>query len=373
MMVFAMRLAFLPLLLVFASCAMLPSSEKEKASLTPVSFADLDGWSDDRPAEALEAFKRSCPSLRFKAGWKDVCAIARAMPVNDAIARAYFEAHFVPYAVSGSDGDTGLFTGYYVPELHGARHRGGKFKTPLYARPDDLISADLGVFKSDLKGQKIVGKVNKGQFIPYDERAEIAKGSLAPRAKPIVWVDNPVDAFFLEIQGSGIVRLKNNKYFLVGYDGANGRAYKAIGRELANRGELQRPVTMPAIREKLAQDKSYAQEIMNWNPAYVFFRRLPGNDVIGAQGVGLTPKRSLAVDPHHVPLGAPVWLDTTDGKGESLKRLMIAQDTGGAIKGAVRGDFFWGAGEEAAQQAGSMQNEGRAYVLLPKGVTPDDK
>ncbi|MFA5041769.1 MAG: MltA domain-containing protein, partial [Bdellovibrionales bacterium] len=149
--------------------------------------------------------------------------------------------------------------------------------------------------------------------------------------------------------------------------------YKAIGRELANRGELQRPVTMPAIREKLAQDKSYAQEIMNWNPAYVFFRRLPGNDVIGAQGVGLTPKRSLAVDPHHVPLGAPVWLDTTDGKGESLKRLMIAQDTGGAIKGAVRGDFFWGAGEEAAQQAGSMQNEGRAYVLLPKGVTPDDK
>jgi len=351
---------------------MFSGQEKDHATLTPVSFSDLEGWEKDAPAEALGAFKRSCPSMRFKPAWKDVCAKAQVTPIADEAARAYFAENFTPYALSGREGDVGLFTGYYVPELHGSLRRGGKYKTPLYARPDDLISADLGAFKSDLKGQKIIGKVKRGKFIPYDERAAIARGSLAPRGKPIVWIDNPVDAFFLEIQGSGIVRLKNKKYLLLGYDGANGRAYNAIGRVLAERGEVQRPVTMPAIRARLADDPSFAREIMNTNPSYVFFRRLPRNDIMGAQGVPLTPKRSLAVDPSFVPLGAPVWLNTTDGKGQNLQRLMIAQDTGGAIKGVVRGDFFWGAGFEAAEQAGAMQSIGRAFILLPKDMKPDD-
>ncbi len=369
-----MRLIFLPFLLVCASCAYLPQEEKASASFAPVSFSEMENWQADNAAEALAAFQKSCPSLRFKEGWKDVCVIARAIPQTDDVARKFFEAHFTPYAVSDGSGATGLFTGYYVPELRGALRKGGKYRTPLYARPDDLITANLGDFKPELKGLKIVGKVKKDKFIPYDERAKIAKGSLAPRAKPIVWIDNPVDGFFLEVQGSGIVRLPNKKYVLLGYDGANGRPYKAIGRELADRGALQRPVTMPAIRGKLAsEDRAHAQEIMNWNPSYVFFRRLPGNDVLGAQGIALTPRRSLAVDPKVVPLGAPVWLDTADGKGQAIQRLMIAQDTGGAIKGAVRGDFFWGSGAEAAEQAGSMQSQGRAYVLMPKGMKPDDK
>ncbi len=368
-----MRFFLLPFLFVLASCAMLPAQEKDRATLNPVSFSDLEGWEKDAPADALGAFKNSCISLRVKPAWQGVCAQAQLTEQTDEAARVFFEENFVPYALSGRDGEEGLFTGYYVPELHGSLRRGGKYKTPLYARPDDLISADLGAFKADLKGQKIVGKVKKGKFIPYDERAAIAKGSLAPRGKPIVWVDSPVDAFFLEIQGSGIVRLKNKKYLLLGYDGANGRAYNAIGRALAERGEIPRPVTMPAIRQHLADEgSSDAQKTMNLNPSYIFFRRLPGNDVLGAQGVALTPKRSLAVDPSFVPLGAPVWLSTMDGKGQSLQRLMIAQDTGGAIKGVVRGDFFWGAGTEAAEQAGSMQSRGRAVILLPKDMKIDD-
>jgi len=368
-----MRLFVLPFLFILASCAILSEQEKDHASLTPVSFSDLEGWGNDASAEALGAFKHSCISLQTKQAWQNVCAQAQLTPPIDETVRVFFEENFSPYALSGRDGEEGLFTGYYVPELHGSLRRGGEYKTPLYARPDDLISADLGVFKTDLKGQKIVGKVKKGKFIPYDERAAIAKGSLAPRGKPIVWVDSPVDAFFLEIQGSGIVRLKNKKYLLLGYDAANGRPYKAIGRTLAERGEIDRPVTMPAIREHLAEEgTSDAQNTMNLNPSYIFFRRLPGNDVLGAQGVALTPRRSLAVDPSFIPLGAPVWLDTTDGKGQPLQRLMIAQDTGGAIKGVVRGDFFWGAGIEAAEQAGSMQSRGRAVILLPKDMKIDD-
>jgi membrane-bound lytic murein transglycosylase A len=158
----------------------------------------------------------------------------------------------------------------------------------------------------------------------------------------------------------------------VGYDGANGRAYVAIGRVMAERGDIPRPVTMPAIRAWLTAHPQQAQQIMNENPSYVFFRRLPDTNVVGAEGVALTPQRSMAVDPAFVPLGLPIWLDTTDGQGAPIQRLMIAQDTGGAIKGPVRGDFFWGAGATAAAQAGAMQSRGHYYLLLPKAVSPHD-
>lgn len=379
-----MRFVFLPLLLlVLTSCALFPSKPApEHLSLAPASFDDLDGWKNDAPAAALAAFQNSCLSLAVKppassmgvagkaAIWQSLCAAAQHTAVNDETARAFFEEWFRPYAASGNDGDEGLFTGYYVPELRGSLTQTGAFQTPLYARPADIISADLGMFKADLKGQHIVGKVEGDKFIPYDDRAAIAQGSLANRAQPLVWIDDPVGAFFLEIQGSGHIRLTDGSLMPVGYDGANGRAYTAIGRVLADRGDLPRPVTMPAIRAWLAAHPAQAQQVMNINPSYVFFRRLPDANVVGAEGVPLTPGRSLAVDSNFIPLGVPVWLDTTDGQGAPLKRLTIAQDTGGAIKGPVRGDFFWGAGFEAATQAGSMQSRGRYYVLLPKTVTP---
>lgn len=297
--------------------------------------------------------------------------MARITPSNSA--RAFFEAQFIPYAVKGSSGDQGLFTGYYLPELTGSLTRESVSQTPLYKRPADLVSADLGLFKPELKGQKIAGKVINNKFIPYDDRAVIAKNGLFARAEPLAWIDEPTDAFFLEIQGSGRVKLRDGTFLYVGYDGANGRPYAAIGRLLADKGEIERPVTMPAIRDKLAREPWRAQEIMNWNSSYVFFRALPNQSVLGAQGVALTPARSLAVDTRFLPLGAPVWIDTQDSKGVALRRLMVAQDTGGAIKGAVRGDFFWGAGQEAADQAGSMQSRGCYYVLLPKAVSPNGK
>lgn len=350
---------------------MISGQEKERATLTPTSFSDLDGWQVDKLLEALAAFKLSCAKLEAKPDWKNVCEAAQKTPPTDTAARVFFEEEFIPYIVEGNNGKYGLFTGYYIPELRGSLRRGGVYQTPLYARPHDLVTADLGAFKTDLKGQKIAGKVQKGKLVPYDDRAAIAKGALKFRAKPVVWVDDPADAFFLEVQGSGRVRLTNGNFLTLGYDGANGRTYASIGRALADRCEIPIPVTMEDIRERL--DAPDAQAIMNLNPSYVFFRRLPNENVLGAIGVALTPKRSLAVDPDFLNLGAPVWLDTTDGKGDVLQRLMIAQDTGGAIKGVVRGDFFWGAGDEAEAQAGSMQSRGRYYVLLPKTMKPNDE
>jgi len=373
----------LALLFVLASCVT-PPLAPEHLTLTPVGFTDLPGWQHDQPAAALAAFQHSCATLTKQSGntsmgiagktvnWQWACAAAAKISANDNAARAYFEEWFRPYAASGNDGDYGLFTGYYVPELQGSLQRGGMFQTPLYARPADKIDVDLGAFKTELKGQHITGKVAGQKLVPYDDRAAIAKGSLADRAQPLVWLSDPVDAFFLEIQGSGRIHLTDDSIFSVGYDSANGRAYIAIGRVLADRNDIPRPVTMPAIKTWLATHPQQAQEIMNLNPSYIFFRRLPGEDIIGAEGVALTSERSLAVDTSFVPLGVPVWLDATDGQGVPLQRLMIAQDTGGAIKGAVRGDFFWGAGDRAAMQAGLMQSRGRYYLLLPKTVSPND-
>jgi len=372
-------------ILALAACAIQPQKPAvEHLNLTRVSFADLAGWEKDASVDALMAFKKSCPILTHKpadaslgivgknANWHGIClAAAQTAQTNDE-ARAFFEENFFPYVVANKDETEGLFTGYYVPELRGSLQRGSTFQTPLYARPTDMVAVDLGVFKNDLKGQHIVGKVADNNLIPYDDRATIVENSLANRAQPIVWIDDPVGAFFLEVQGSGHIRLTDGSVFSVGYDGTNGRAYVAIGRVLADRGELPRPVTMPSIRAWLAANPDRAQDVMNVNPSYVFFRRLSSDEVIGAEGVGLSPQRSVAVDPAFIPLGLPLWLDTIDGQGASFQHLMIAQDTGGAIKGPVRGDVFWGAGFDAERQAGAMQSRGRYYVLLPKMMAVND-
>lgn len=374
--------ALLPMALtviLLASCA----TEAEKPpvtdaakKLTPVSFSALASWSGDDQLPALKAFRKSCPALT--AGqtpravlWRPACNEATKTADQPLAARAFFETWFTPHAVSAGVNADGLFTGYYVPELRGARHRGGAYQTPLYAKPDDLSRIDLGLFRDDLKGKHIVGKVQGRSFVPYDERAAVARGALEHRARPLVWIDDPVGAFFLEIQGSGVVKLAEGGQMTVGYDAANGRPYVPLGRVLADDGEIQKPVTMQKIRAWLDHHPARAQQAMNANPSYVFFRELPDHNVLGAQGIALTSGRSLAVDPSVVPLGAPVWLDTTDAAGAPLRRLMVAQDTGGAIKGIVRGDVFWGAGPMAEAQAGAMQSRGRYYILLPKGAVDD--
>ncbi|MFN3459409.1 MAG: murein transglycosylase A [Oceanibaculum sp.] len=377
-------------LLALAACApVVPEAPPEKLTLKPVGFADLPGWQTDSLAEAMPALLRSCDRLKPQppdrnfgpeahfgtiADWLPLCDMARSVPAGDTGAvRAFFESSFRPYRAANNDAADGLFTGYYEAELRGALQRSDHYPVPLHRRPDDLVMVDLGQFREELKGQRIAGRVVGGNLRPYEDRKAIVEGALDPRKLEIVWVDDPVDAFFLQIQGSGRVTLEDGRVMRLGYAGQNGHPYVAIGRELIARGALTREnVSMQSIRAWLAANPGEAAALMNANPSYVFFRELPGEGPVGAQGAALTPLRSLAVDRRFVPLGTPVWLDTEhpDPAGARLRRLVVAQDVGGAIRGPVRGDLFWGHGDVAADMAGRMKSSGRYYLLLPKSLTP---
>ena len=358
----------------------------EKLVLRAVDFAALPGWRDDSHHGAAVALRRSCAALGklpderpigpdglagAAADWRDICAAAQAV-TSDA-ARDFFETWFRPFSVANNDDDEGLFTGYYEASLDGAREPGNGYATPLLARPDDLVMVGLGAFRDDLKGRRVAGRVVDGRLRPYPSRAEIEAGALAGRGLELVWVDDPVDAFFLHIQGSGRVALADGGELRLGYAGQNGHPYTAIGRDLIAAGALTREtVSMQSIRAWLAANPSRAQDMMDRNASYIFFRELSGDGPVGAQGVALTPGRSLAVDRKFMPLSVPVWLDTVapaaDGGERVLRRLLIAQDTGGAIRGPVRGDVFWGHGDAAAETAGRMKSRGRYFVLLPRAV-----
>lgn len=349
-------------------------------------YAALPGWQGDDPAAALAPLQKSCnailnadagksfgplPYAGKYADWQDIC---RRLPEGGGDARQFFADNFTPYEIWNDKDRNGLFTGYYEPILHGSLKKKKPYLIPLYARPADLITVNLGDFKPDLKGETVMGRVQGERLVPYYTRAEIEKGRLK-KSKKIVWVDDAVDAFFLHIQGSGQVVLPHNKVMQVGYAAANGRTYTAIGKELIRRGALDKKnVSMQSIRQWLEAHPKDAPGVLDVNESYVFFRKLDTKSPLGAQGVELTPGRSLAVDRKLIPYGAPVWLDAeTPEKDARLQRLMVAQDTGGAITGAVRGDFFWGAGTEAAEKAGLMKSAGQSYLLLPKTVEVPSK
>lgn len=368
-------------------------SPVQRLGLTRTSFSKLPGWPGDHHGEALKPLLRSCDSFRKqpsgriigngKAAFKiarmlKVCAAARAVPVaNAALARAFFESRFTPYIATADGRAEGLFTGYYEIELKGSWLRRGPYVTPIYERPPELVEADLGAFSADLTGRKLTGKVVAGRFQPFDDRRRIEAGALKGRALELLWVDDPIDAFFLHVQGSGRVRMDDGSLVRIGFAGRNGRAYKSIGRALVDMGEMTVDrVTMQSIRAWMAANPDRARGLMASNPSFIFFRVIGGAlkslaadlGPIGAQGVALTAGRSIAVDRRHLPLGLPMWLDTTDpvDPTQRLRRLVIAQDTGSAIKGPVRGDLFWGFGDNAALRAGLMKQSGRYFVLLPK-------
>lgn len=381
---------------LLAACGQRPPETPPEPTLrlTPVAFSDLPGWTEDDPSEALAAFRRSCAVLAKQgpdkamgnagtvADWRAPCAAAAQVNPGPGAARAFFEAAFQPFRASNGDKPEGLFTGYYEPLLEGARAPDARFRYPLHKRPPDLVSVDLGAFDPELKGRRIAGRVDEGRLVPYADRAAIDQGALKGRGLELLWVDDAVDKFFLQIQGSGQVRLNGPGHggdlVRVGYADQNGRPYRAIGRDLIEMGEVPKEkMSMQAIRAWLEANPGRAGPLMDRNPSYVFFRELPElareAGPLGAQNVPLTPGRSLAVDRKFHALGTPVWLDATapypDGD-KPLRRLVIAQDTGGAIRGPVRGDVFWGAGEEAEHVAGHMQSQGTMYLLLPKGLTP---
>jgi membrane-bound lytic murein transglycosylase A len=373
----------LALLAALAGCGPSPPPP-DRLVLRPASFADLAGWSGDAAGAALAAFKKSCArranfaddapvgpnGLAGKvADWRPPCsAAAGADEHDDAAARAFFEAWFQPYRCANNRTTEGLFTGYYEPELKGARERGPGFETPLMKRPPDLVAVELGDFRADWRGERIAGRVVAGRLKPYETRAQIAAGALDRLNLALLWVDDPVAAFFLQVQGSGRIDLPDGSQVRVGYDGQNGWPYVAIGRVMIERGLIDREsATMQGIRAWLAAHPAETKDILDANPSYVFFREVAGDGPVGSEGVVLTPGRSLAVDPKFLPLGAPLWLDAAEDDGIT-RHLLIAQDTGGAIRGPVRGDLFWGHGADAERRAGTMRARGSYFLLLPKSV-----
>ncbi len=373
-------------LLALAACAT-PERATDKPStpdlvLSATSFAALPGWNDDAGFDAA-ALKRSCPQLMKNgtakpvqtsgADWALFCNQVNAS-ITPAALRDLIASMLKPYRLNPPD--SGLFTGYYEPLLRASRTRDATYNVPIYKRPASLVEVDLGAFRDSLKGQKITGRLADGKhgktLLPFYDRAAIADGKL-DSANVLLWAADPVDVFFLEVQGSGRAQLPDGTTIRLGFDAQNGYGYTAIGKVLKDHGEIAPPVSMEKIRAWLAAHPEQRQDILNTNQSYVFFRELTGSKddgPIGAANLPLTPQRSLAVDKALYSYNQPLWLETTTGDGVPLQRLMVAQDTGGAITGVVRGDVFWGFGDEAARQAGQMQQPGALYLLLPKSVTP---
>jgi membrane-bound lytic murein transglycosylase A len=353
--------------------APVPTVEYER---TP--WSRLPGWDSDPVQEAWPAFLKSCRALRFRAEWTQACTAAQSVDGQSSGAvRAFFNQYFEPYAVVKQTGtlreESGLITGYYEPLLKGSRTSSPRFRAPLYSPPVDLLTVDLSSLYPELKGKRLRGRVVGNRVVPYFTRAEL-EASPSLRGREIVWVDDAVDAFLLQVQGSGRVELTSGETIRLQYADQNGYPYQSIGRYLVEQGELTvETATMPAIRQWLLSNPARLQEVLNANPSFVFFNEEKLDDPTqgpkGAQGVPLTSGRSIAVDPASVPLGAPVFLDTTyPATDQPLQRLVIAQDTGGAIRGAVRADFFWGFGHAAGEQAGRMRQTLRMWILWPKGA-----
>ncbi|WP_435628413.1 murein transglycosylase A [Candidatus Ferrigenium straubiae] len=356
--------------------AAIPSIASPAAPFAVSKWEMLPDWQTTDLQPAWAAFLQSCRALNGKPNWQAVCTRSKelAQPDNAAL-RAFFEEGFTPYQVFNSDGSSqGLVTGYYEPKLAGSRVRTERFRYPLYAAPDDLLTIDLGEAYPQLKDLRLRGRLQGKRVVPYYNRSEIEAGKAALQGRELFWVDNAVELFFLQIQGSGRIELPDGSLVKVGYAEQNGYPYVSIGRKLVETGELKlEEASMQGIKDWANRFPEKLPALLAQNPSYVFFRELPNGLAapLGALGVPLTEAYSIAVDPRTIPLGAPVFLATTHpNTAEPLNRLVLAQDTGGAIKGAVRADFFWGFGEQAGIQAGRMKQGGQMWVLFPKGAEP---
>lgn len=378
-----LKAALLPLVFL-AACTVTPTPPVIVPVMPPVAIPAapfavskwemLPDWQQMDLQPSWTAFLQGCHALKNKPDWQMVCRRANelAQPDNDAL-RLFFEDAFTPYQVFNPDGSAqGLITGYYEPRLSGSRVKTARFKYPLYAAPDDLLTIDLSELYPQLKDLRLRGRLEGRRIVPYFSRAQIDEGRGALRV--LFWVENPVDLFFLQIQGSGRIELADGYLVKVGYADQNGHPYVSIGKKLIEMGELKaEQASMQGIKHWAEQNPAKLVSLLEKNPSFVFFRELPESlsAPLGALGVPLTDQYSIAIDPRTIPLGAPVFLSTTyPNTTEPLNRLMLAQDTGGAIRGAVRADFFWGFGDQAGAQAGRMKQVGQMWVLFPKGAEP---
>ena len=335
---------------------------EQRVAMAPISFNEISGWADDKHSEALSSFRRSCPKLTagtdtkiatdggFKtvtpAEWKRICDVAAAVKAgDDRAARSFFEDNFRPLVVQVP----GKFTGYFEPEMRGSKAPSRLFTVPVYKRPPDLTDK------------------------PFFTRAEIEQGALKGKGLEIAYVQDPVALFEVQVQGSGRIQLAEGGVMNLGFDGSNNRPYTALGNVLIETGvfKTKEQATWPAIRDWLKRNPAQARDVMRKNERYIFFKDTRTGGAIGAEGVQLTPQRSLAVDTAFTPYGTPIWIDTVrpvarkPGTNEGYRHLLIAQDAGAAIQGAARGDVFFGGGAQAAEWAGRMNSDGRAIVLVP--------
>jgi len=360
------------------ACPAPPATVQRVNPLEPVDFGAMAGWKQGEQAAAWPALLASCQALRFREGWRGACAkVAELRSPTDEQARRVLEEQFVPWRLANPDGALdGLVTGYYEPVLRGSRTKSGPFVYPLYGPPDDLLVIDLATTNPELRNMRLRGRIDGKRVVPYYTRAEIARGAAPVAGKELVWVDDPIEAFFLQVQGSGRVQLQNGETLRVGYADQNGHPFQSIGRFLVDRGELKLgEASMQSIKTWAAANPQRVEDLLDQNPSFVFFRELPLADPssgpVGAFNLPLLAGRSIAVDTRYVPLGAPVFLATTfPASSTPLNRLVLAWDSGGAIRNPVRADFFWGSGAEAGALAGRMRQQGRMWVLLPKGMKP---
>ncbi len=354
--------------LLLASCQ---NSGRKGSGLGEVlPWAQLPGWQADQHAQAWPALLKGCRKLQSEAEWTNVCTAATSMTdVDNITARAFFEAHFAPRQLFGDGGrEQGLITGYYEPLLQGSYTPDARYRHPLYGVPDDLLIVDLSSLYPDLKGKRVRGRLEGNTVLPYYDRAQIDGEGQPLKGNELLWVDDRDAVFFLQIQGSGRIQLPTGEIIGAGYANQNGHPYVAIGKVLIERGEIERKdVSLFSIRKWLKEHPNKAQELLNQNPSFVFFtlREDVDEGPIGSMNLPITAGRSVAIDPKVVPLGTALWLSTTypDANNAPLQRMVFAQDTGGAIKGQLRADLFWGAGEDAERRAGLMKQQGALYVL----------
>jgi len=328
--------------------------------MEPVSFSQIEGFFQDDLEHALEVFKKDCKKSKKYETFREVCRKAEF----ESDGKKFFIVNFQPYKLYDSySNDEGIITGYYEPLLYGSLKQTSKYKYPVYKMPKDLvISKD-----SNLEGYKSRGKYKDGKLVPYDTREEIENNPNNPNYQPIAYVDDKVDLFFLQVQGSGKIKLDDGRIINIGYSEQNGRKYFGVGKYLLDKGYITKEeMSAQSMKSFFDENPSMVDEILNQNESYIFFK-ISNKDAIGSLGSILTAKRNLAVDRTYIPLGTPVFLNTRNPvTKEPINQLMVAADVGGAIKGEIRADFFWGFGDEAFQYAGRMKEKGKMYVFLPK-------
>ncbi|QEY23911.1 murein transglycosylase A [Neisseria animalis] len=376
------------------------------ASYVVVKHSDLPHWEIQQFADSLKSFKRGCEKLKNRQGWQDVCAQAAQTRNHHAAAKSFFERYFTPWEVSGNGSQAGTVTGYYIPLMNGDVKQTGKARFPIYGIPNDFVSvplpsnlrgskstvriratgqnsgvidkagshtADLSKFPITARTTALKGRFEGSRFVPYHTRSQINGGALNGKAPILGYADDPVELFFMHIQGSGTLQTPSGQKVALGYADKNEHPYKSIGRYMADKGYLTLgQTTMQGIKAYMQQNPQKLAEVLGQNPSYVFFRKLDNADgAIGALGTPLMGEYAGAVDRHYITLGAPLFVATAHPvTGKALNRLIMAQDTGSAIKGAVRVDYFWGYGDAAGEVAGKQKTTGYVWQLLPNGMEP---